>query len=253
MIIHQGTTEAIPQVERLRIVSLVPSLTELLYDAGLGEQVVGVTKFCVHPAEARKTAKVVGGTKTIHLDRIAALAPSLIVTNYEENTKKIVEQCATLATTYVSRIATIKDMLGCFTEIAQLTGCIQLDDYRQQGTEMLSKLEARNAGRTRRAVYLIWQQPHMAAGSDTFITAMMRLHGYENAITATRYPDLTLDEIKALDVDEILLSSEPFPFQQHHADALSHELGIPCKVVDGEAYSWYGTRALRVMERLLTA
>jgi ABC-type Fe3+-hydroxamate transport system substrate-binding protein len=225
----------------LRIISLVPSQTELLYDLGLNDEVVGITKFCVHPNEWFKTKTRIGGTKNINLEKIKSLAPNLILANKEENVR---EQVLSLAAHYTVYISDINDIASAYTmieDIGKLTYTRDkansiINDVKNSLVKMPTK---------QKALYLIWNNPYMCAGQDTFITQMMAVAGFENVVTANRYPSLTNEEIIALQPEIILLSSEPFPFKEKHNMALQ-QLVPNAKVilVDGEIFSWYGSRML---------
>jgi ABC-type Fe3+-hydroxamate transport system substrate-binding protein len=227
-----------------RIVSLVPSQTELLYDLGLDEEVVGITKFCVHPASWFRTKKRVGGTKTVHIDIVKELQPDLIIANKEENTKEQIEELAALYPVWVSDIGTIDDGLRMISEIGGLTG-------RSEKAESLIKsinngFQALRQGdiSAKRVAYFIWRKPWMCAGGDTFISDMIKKMGWTNVMAdQLRYPEIELDLLKSKQVDLVLLSSEPYPFKDTHIaeikTALPHAKVI---LVDGEMFSWYGSR-----------
>jgi ABC-type Fe3+-hydroxamate transport system substrate-binding protein len=229
----------------LRIVSLVPSITELLFDLGLNDEVAGITKFCVHPKQWFQTKIKVGGTKTVSVEKVKALQPNLIFANKEENVKEQVEALAKDFPVFISDITTISDAYEMMLKAGELTGtkekAIEIVDTIQ------TQLEIHIANKTLKALYLIWQKPYMAAGGDTFINDMLLKAGLVNVLQQqNRYPQLTVDEIKALNPDVLLLSSEPFPFQQKHADELKQLTGIGIiKLVDGEIFSWYGSRMLQ--------
>lgn len=226
----------------MRIVSLVPSLTELLADLGLDEEVVGLTRFCVHPEgwKARKT--VVGGTKNLLPERIEALAPDLIIANREENVREQVEPLAALAEVHLADVATVADALTMIREVGGLVG------RRGRAEALAEEIEAGFAALAerpaRRAAYLIWRDPYMSVGGDTFISDVMA-HGSLTNVFAdrNRYPEVTPEEIRERKPDVILLSSEPYPFRQQHADELARDVpGVPIRLVDGELFSWYGSR-----------
>ena len=231
-----------------RIISLVPSQTELLYSLGLDEEVVGITKFCVHPQTWFKTKQRVGGTKNFHLDRIYALKPDLILANKEENTQAQIEKLQTQYPVYISDIQTIKDALQMIADVGYLVNkkseaakLIEQINIAQQ-----THLQVATASKT---LYLIWHQPYMAAGVDTFINDMMKAAGFENCVLSNRYPSLSMDEIIALNPSHIFLSSEPFPFKQKHIDELKNVLpNAKVILVDGELFSWYGSRMLQSFE-----
>jgi len=231
--------DKIPQ----RIVSLVPSQTELLYDLGLGREVVGITRFCIHPKEWFNTKNRVGGTKQLNLEAIHTLKPDLIIANKEENVKEQVEE---LAKKYPVWVSDVNDLPGAYDMIKQvglLTGTMnKADELINLIKENFSRLSTPDS--ELRAIYLIWQKPYMTAGSDTFIHSMLKMAGFENILAdKTRYPELTIGELQSLDPELILLSSEPFPFKQKHIDELQPFFpNTRIVLVDGEMFSWYGSR-----------
>ncbi len=230
-----------------RIISLVPSITELLVDVGLREQIVGRTKFCIHPKDVLKAIPVVGGTKTLHLDRIDQLQSDLIIANKEENQK---EQVETLAKNYPVWISDVPNFDRALDMIAGLGKVLRKEarcaQIIQQSKSLLSTL---SKGPSRKAAYLIWKNPYMTIGKDTYIHDLLRLTGFENAFgDQIRYPIVTIEEMKAAQIDTILLSSEPFPFKEKHITELAtHFPNIPILLVDGEAFSWYGTRFIKTI------
>ncbi|MCC4214088.1 ABC transporter substrate-binding protein [Leeuwenhoekiella parthenopeia] len=241
-----------------RIVCLVPSLTELLVDLGLENRLVGITKFCVHPNELRTKKTVVGGTKTIHLDRIAALKPDFILCNKEENTPEIVESCSVLAPVYVSDIISFEDVYALLADLGEL---FQMESKTNQLTQELqnriSVFQTKTVYLQKRSVgYLIWNDPLMVAGNDTFINSILNLLGLRNAFAhkKDRYPVIGRNDLKLLDI--VLLSSEPFPFKEKHIEAFKQNTQAEIILVDGEYFSWYGTRLLPAFdyfEKLLEA
>ena len=229
----------------MRIVSLVPSQTELLFALGLGEWVVGVTKFCVHPPEARQTAAVVGGTKNFHFDKIDALRPDLILGNKEENYREGIERLAAAYPLYLSDISTLPEALAMIREVGRLTGtAAPADTLAHRITADFAALSLPPAPIP--AAYFIWRQPYMVAAADTFIDDMLRRAGFANVFGhLSRYPEITPEQLQAAAPRQILLSSEPYPFQEKH---LAEFRGIcpaaTVRVVDGELFSWYGSRLL---------
>jgi ABC-type Fe3+-hydroxamate transport system substrate-binding protein len=225
-----------------RIVSLVPSQTELLVDLGLRDQLVGVTKFCVHPTSLRKETSVVGGTKEIHLEKIKALCPDIIICNKEENTKEIVEACSSIAPVWVSDIYTIEDSLEMITMLGEIFNVSEKasEIVTSISSEKKKFLEFVQNKPVKKVAYLIWNNPYMAAGTNTFIHTLLQLNRFENIISEPRYPEISMDLLKKADL--ILLSSEPFPFKDSHAKVLQEALQKPVIVVDGEYFSWYGSR-----------
>ena len=229
----------------IRIISLVPSQTELLFYLGLGERVVGITKFCIHPSEWFRTKKRVGGTKTIHADRIRELNPDLVIANKEENTKEQIEELAALFPVWVSDIKTIDDALRMISDVGDLVG------RKERALELVA--EIRNGfqglyqpgnGNNKKVAYFIWRNPWMVAGGDTFISDMIKACGWENAFSGTkRYPEITLDLLKEMHPDLVLLSSEPYPFKEAHIEEVKSTLpGTEVLLADGEMFSWYGSR-----------
>lgn len=242
-----GRPVAVPAVPQ-RMVSLVPSQTELLFDLGVGARVVGVTKFCIHPKAARKTAAVIGGTKQFDFEKIAALRPDLIIGNKEENFQEGIERLARDFPVWMSDIVTLPDAL---TMIRAVGGLVNAEGAAEAlATEIEtgfasldSQLETRNL-KPPKALYLIWRQPWMGAGSGTFIHEMLRVAGFENVLdNQPRYPELTADAFRVLAPEVVLLSSEPYPFKPKHlAEVAALCPGARIELVDGELFSWYGSR-----------
>ncbi len=229
-----------------RIISLVPSQTELLYDLGLDEEVVGITKFCVHPRHWFNSKTRIGGTKKVNLEKVIALQPDLILANKEENTRADIEYLAEKFPVWVSDIQTFEQALNMIESVGALCG------KRTEANQMLMALRNEKATHHvaeslwKDALYFIWRDPYMLAGCDTFIDEMMRLAGFRNLIHAPRYPILTAVALQHYDPAYVLLSSEPYPFQQKHI--LELQTIFPrAKVilVDGELFSWYGSRMLQ--------
>ncbi|TXB60090.1 ABC transporter substrate-binding protein [Phaeodactylibacter luteus] len=229
-----------------RIISLVPSQTELLSYLGLGERVVGITKFCVHPQAWYRSKVRVGGTKQVHFDRISALDPDLILANKEENTREMVEALAEDYPIWVSDVDNLDTALQMIGQIGKIVG---------KGNEAaaLAKQVQEGFGRLRqegepplRAAYLIWERPLMVAGGGTFIDDMLCRAGFENVFRGQpRYPESSLESLSELAPDVVLLSSEPFPFRQQHIAAYRKALPeAAILLADGELFSWYGSRLL---------
>ena len=233
-----------------RIISLVPSITELLYDLGLGEQLVGRTKFCVHPKEALRVIPKIGGTKNVNFDRVAALKPDLIIANKEENQQERVEQLSQHFPVWTSDVANFAEAMDM---IAKLGVILEKQMETQQIiTDSMTLLQQLVIKKRRKTAYLIWQKPYMTIGKDTYIHDMLSHAGFDNIFgDQTRYPTFTLSELKEREPEVILLSSEPFPFKQQHIDEF--KLIFPnedIRLVDGEMYSWYGTRFLKTFVNL---
>lgn len=230
-----------------RIVSLVPSLTELLFDLGLDAETIGITKFCIHPAEWFRNKTRVGGTKTVNIERVKKLKPDLIIANKEENIKEQIDALSKFAPTYVSDIRNLDDAIVMIHFIGQLTNRVELAmaislNIRQGFTNL-----QRNIKRpVSKVLYMIWHKPWMSVGADTFINDMLSKMGQQNALQhLKRYPELSDDAIADSKADIVYLSSEPFPFKEKHI-ALVRELLPDAKIylVDGEMFSWYGSRLM---------
>lgn len=225
-----------------RIISLVPSQTELLVDLGLEDRIVGVTKFCVHPSHLRKSKTIVGGTKNYRFDVIEQLQPDLIVGNKEENDQAGIEKLAATYPVWMSDIVDLKDSLRMISDLGKITGT------ETQAFEIVAKIETSLAipiPVKGTSIYLIWENPKMAAGRDTFINEMLSLAGYQNMIQGSRYPEISEGELVELSPDYLLLSSEPFPFKEKHIEAFQRLLTkSKILLVDGELFSWYGSRLL---------
>ncbi len=225
-----------------RIVSLVPSQTELLVDLGLKDRLVGVTKFCVHPKELRKEVTVVGGTKEVHFDKISDLQPDIVICNKEENTKEIVATLEPIAPVWVSDISTIEDnnemiqLLGNLFQAQEKARAI-IDDINREFENFSSFIKDKPS---KKVAYLIWKNPYMAAGTDTFINSLLQLNKFQNILTETRYPEVTIAQLE--NASTVLLSSEPFPFGEKHISELSEKINADIRLVDGEYFSWYGSR-----------
>ncbi len=229
----------------IRVVSLVPSITELLFDLGVGPSIVGRTKFCIHPEKEVKTIQRIGGTKNVNIDLIAQLKPDLIIANKEENMK---EQIEALAVQFPVLISDIQSPEDAFQLIEELGAIFKKEQTAQElNKNIKSGFEKLNVLRKRKAIYLIWKNPYMTIGGDTFISKMMDMAGFENSYkTANRYPELTLQQMNESDVEFILLSSEPYPFTEKHVVELEQLFpGKKVILVDGEMFSWYGSRMLK--------
>ncbi len=233
-----------------RIISLVPSQTEFLYDLGLRDEVVGVTKFCLHPELWYRSKTRVGGTKQYHFDRIAALKPDLIIGNKEENEKEQIETLMEQYPVWMSDIYGLEDAYEMMLKLGEIVS----KDRQAQSLVNQTRLGFSDfpEGKGLRVVYLIWHKPIMAAANHTFIQEMLSQCGWINALaTQTRYPQLTLEVLQSLNPDLLLLSSEPFPFKEKHVNFYQELLpSTQVKLVDGEAFSWYGTRLLKTQPYL---
>ena len=233
----------------MRIVSLVPSITELLADLGLDDELIGITKFCIHPAHLKQTKTIVGGTKDVHVERVRSIRPDLIIANREENTKDQVELLQSEFPVHLTDINTLDDAVKMIREIGRITGRESTAHAMASSIEMeFSKLvKDINSLPRKKVAYLIWKDPLMGAGGNTYINDMLERCGFENVLkNIDRYPTITIDYLRNSALDIILLSSEPYPFKQRHVDELAADLpGITIRLVDGEMFSWYGSRMLK--------
>jgi ABC-type hemin transport system substrate-binding protein len=237
-----GTSPELAGIAR-RIVSVVPSQTELLHDLGLDEEVVGVTKFCVHPPGWRRSRTVVGGTKQLKTELILRLQPDLVLGNLEENTRADLEALASRIPVWISDVRNLEDALDMILAVGQLTGR-QRPAATLAGEIALDFERLPPATSPGTALYLIWNDPVMAAGSDTFIDDMVRRCGFRNVLAGQpRYPVLAQEALFSLQPDVVLLSSEPFPFRPRHAERFRNIFpSARILPVDGELFSWYGSR-----------
>jgi ABC-type Fe3+-hydroxamate transport system substrate-binding protein len=228
-----------------RIISLVPSQTELLYTLGLEEEVVGITKFCIHPAAWHRPKTRVGGTKNIQPDIIRSLQPDLILANKEENDRQQIEQLFPHYPVWISDIATLDDALEMIKKVGDLTerteNALSLAKNIQQAFQT-----SITPSRSLRTAYFIWRNPWMVAGGDTFIQHMLERCGFINVFhDRGRYPTIQLEELVQKNCELVLLSSEPYPFREKHIDEIKNALpSAAIRLVDSEMFSWYGSRLL---------
>jgi ABC-type Fe3+-hydroxamate transport system substrate-binding protein len=234
-----------------RIVSLVPSQTELLADLGLNDEVAGITKFCVHPESWFRSKTRVGGTKQLHIDKIRELQPDLIIANKEENTQEQIEQLAAEFPVWISDIQNIPQALQMIQVVGQLTGTDakagELVENIVAGFNKLAKATA-----PKRVAYFIWRDPWMSVGRDTFISNMITTMGWTNVLAGeTRYPEVSAEDLRDLNPELVLLSSEPFPFKEKHIAEVKAVLpNAEVLLVDGEMFSWYGSRLVKAVDYL---
>lgn len=222
-----------------RVVSLVPSQTEFLMD--IGAPVVGLTKFCVHPKDQLKDIPIIGGTKNFRFEKIRELQPDLIIGNKEENYKYGIEKLEKEFPVWMSDIYTLDDAFEMMTAIGRI--CDLEGSASNIIRECQEAVEGIKGNKSGKVIYLIWNKPWMAVGKNTFIDHLLNHLGYKNLVTEERYPELTTEQITELNPDKILFSSEPFPFKEEHlAEARAYWKNTACELVDGELYSWYGSR-----------
>lgn len=228
-----------------RIVSLVPSQTELLYDLGCGDRVVGITKFCIHPDQWYRNKTRVGGTKQVNFERIKALNPDLIIANKEENTKEEIELLAKEYPVYISDIYNVGDAIEMIHSVGKLVyeeeKAIELASRIREDYSTWPKFSGR-------VLYFIWANPYMVVGKNTFIGNVLADLGFDNVLEDKdiRYIEITDAEIEALKPEYALLSSEPFPFKEKHIKGLNLLINGEALLVDGEMFSWYGSRMTKM-------
>lgn len=228
-----------------RIISLVPSQTELLFDLGLDEEVSGITKFCIHPDHWRKSKAIVGGTKKFRFDIIDDVKPDLILGNKEENYQEGIALLEAKYPVWMSDILTVTDAFEMMRSIGTLVNkALEAENMIQKINFSLNTLPRKKRGS---ALYLIWRKPYMCAGRSTFINDMMTYAGFENVLPEkSRYPEVSVKEIVRLHPETILLSSEPYPFnKEHQLELISLLPKTKIRLVDGEIFSWYGSRLLK--------
>lgn len=234
-----------------RIISLVPSQTELLFDLGLEEEIVGITKFCIHPKDKFKSSTKIGGTKKLNLKKILEMQPDLIIGNKEENQKEDIEFLIQHFPVWMSDIYNLEDTLEMINAVGDLVDrkekahefAINIhSDFNQLKIDIQSK-------QPKDVLYFIWKSPFMLAGKNTFIDEMLICCGLDNLMKADRYPSLNESEMKSLSPDLVYLSSEPYPFKEKHIMELKEIWPkADVKLVDGEMFSWYGTRLLKATD-----
>ena len=234
-----------------RIISLVPSQTELLVDLSLEKEILGITKFCVHPKHLKSSKTIVGGTKQVHLDKIKALKPDIIFCNKEENTKPIVKGLQEIAPVHVSVIKTLDDNINLIKDYGKIL------NVESKAEALAEKLQTRQlqfqksiAGKPiKKVAYLIWRDPWMAVGRDTFIDHILGLNHFENVFAdKNRYPEINISNLPELDL--LFLSSEPYPFKTKHFSEIPVD-NSKIKLVNGEYFSWYGSRMLKAFDYFL--
>jgi ABC-type Fe3+-hydroxamate transport system substrate-binding protein len=239
-----------------RIVSLVPSQTEFIAALGLTNELVGITKFCIHPEDVFKSKPRIGGTKDFSIDKIKALSPDIIICNKEENDKRKIQELAKYFPVYVSDVLDLEsayEMMQHLGEICEKSTEAKhiIANCRSEFEQLAIHLEGKKPVKT---LYLIWENPYMAAGSGNFINEILEKARFENMLQnhSSRYPILSENEIISMAPEVIMLSSEPYPFKGKHIAQLKQILpNTKFMLVDGEMFSWYGSRLLKVPEYLL--
>ena len=227
-----------------RIISLVPSQTELLHYLGLEKETIGITRFCIHPGEWFRKKIRIGGTKNLNMEKIISLQPDLIIANKEENVKEQVDLLANNFPVWVTDINSYSEAIRMISDIGVIT------NTSGKSEKLISEIESAfteiHSGKKKSAAYLIWKDPYMTAGGYTFINDMMEKAGFFNVFAhRSRYPEVTAEEINSSGCAYIFLSSEPYPFKDVHAQELKKSIkDVEVQLVDGEMFSWYGSRML---------
>jgi iron complex transport system substrate-binding protein len=235
-----------------RIVSLVPSLTETLVALGLQDTLVGITKFCIHPIHLKNRIAIIGGTKQIHIDNIKALAPDIVIASKEENIKTQIDALKTFTQVYVSDIKDINSLTICMKDFDVLfeKPCSMENWF----VNIVAQCKSQKYHKATPCIYLIWKNPYITIGGDTFINYMLNQAGFINVFEKQlRYPQLNIDDIKHSSAEYILLSSEPFPFKEKHIAELQQICGNKKIIlVDGEIFSWYRYRMVHAIPYFAT-
>jgi len=228
-----------------RIVSLVPSQTELLHYLGLEDVVIGITKFCVHPNEWFRSKTRIGGTKNVNIDAVTALQPDIIIANKEENVKEQIETLEAIAPVWVSDVNNLQDALAMIEAIGTIT------NTSEKAKALVAEINTRfrqleTPNPKLKTAYLIWREPYMTVGGDTYINNMLHHAGFDNVFAGEkRYPTITVEAMAKAACELLLLSSEPYPFKQKHIEELQAALPkVKIMLVNGEMFSWYGSRLL---------
>ena len=235
-----GTMLLFKRIPR-RIISLVPSQTELLFDLGLDDEIVGITDYCIHPREKCDQKVKIGGPKSVDFPLIDNLRPDVIIANKEENTQEEIEKLAEKYMVWISDIYTLEDALAMIKGIGELVG------KTQEANSIIARISSSLLQFDQlsiRAGYFIWQKPYMVAGGETFINEMLKKCGLINIFESlSRYPAVTEDQINEAQPDVILLCSEPYSFEEKHVHEFKEMFPFAkVFIVDGEIFSWYGSR-----------
>ncbi|MBI2280015.1 MAG: ABC transporter substrate-binding protein [Bacteroidetes bacterium] len=246
---HQINLETTPK----RIISVVPSQTELLFDLGLENEVVGITKFCIHPKKWFETKTRIGGTKTLNIEKIKQLKPDLIIANKEENTKEQIEKLQKLFPVWTSNIRNLSESLEMIKQVGKMT------NTEKKSIEIITKIEddfsylSSLKKQPKSVLYFIWKNPYMSVGTTTFINDIMKRVGFINTLeTKENYPILTEEQITEINPPLILLSSEPYPFKEKHLAGFKNLCpSANVILVDGEMFSWYGSRLTKTVHYLV--
>ncbi len=231
-----------------RIVSLVPSITELVCELGLADQLVGRTGFCIHPRQAVKRIPKVGGTKSVDLEKVRQLAPTHAIVNVDENRKETADALAAFVpNVIVTHPLAPLDNLALYRQIGNAFGKQREAEDLCARFELIYQDVVKKTFSRKRVLYLIWKGPWMTVSRDTYVSRTLGLFGLQTLPESAdaRYPAIPLEEPWLPEVECVLLSSEPYRFRAKHLDEIGHALKRPVRLIDGEMTSWYGSRAIR--------
>ncbi len=228
-----------------RIISLVPSQTELLFHLGLDKEVVGVTKFCIYPTDWKTRKTIVGGTKNVKMDLIKELNPDLIIANKEENDEDSLRKLMPIFPVWISDIKRLEDAFQMILSVGKITNTESTSFTWTEKIKKQFKILSLLPKQPRRVAYLIWNNPLMSVNQDTFIHSLLELNQWDNCFKdkLNRYPEIREEELVDSNPEMVFLSSEPFPFKDKHIDRFKQLLPESRVVlVNGEYFSWYGSR-----------
>jgi len=231
-----------------RIVSLVPSITELLCDLGLAGQIVGRTGFCIHPREVVRRIPKIGGTKSVDVEKVRVLEPTHVIVNVDENRKETADALAAFVPkVIITHPLGPLDNLALYRQIGDAFGREPEAEALCARFQTAYDVATSRSHEKRNVLYLIWKDPWMTVSRDTYISRTLALFGLDTAppTAAVRYPELTLNEPWLESVEWVLLSTEPYAFRERHLQEISARLGKPAVLIDAEMTSWYGSRAIR--------
>lgn len=248
---HLGRTVSISRKPR-RIISFVPAITETMYHLGLDEEIVGRTRFCKFPKDKVKNAIDIGGTKDMKLERIQALKPDVIIAEKEENTKEMVETLEKHFPVFVFEVQHYEDIFRMLQDLGRLT------DREAQAAELTAQIQTAfqnvSPKGEARISYVIWQRPYMVVGKDTYINSILEELGFQNPFIEKegRYPEVTIEDFKEANLDEIFLATEPFPFRDKHVEEFRKLIpGVKVTIIDGEMF-WYGVKMIEAAKYFKT-
>ncbi|MEW9673793.1 ABC transporter substrate-binding protein [Ammoniphilus sp. 3BR4] len=234
-----------------KIISLCPSITETLYALHLSDEIIGRTRYCIHPAHQIKQAAIVGGTKQINEDIVQQLRPDLIIAEKEENPREMIENLAKSFPVYVINVENYDDALKMIGDLGYI--CNQQKNAEKIVIEIQERFQYLESANQTRVAYVIWKKPYMVAGNHTFINSILEKCGFINVFKdrPERYPVVTMEELQQANLNFIFLSSEPYPFKaRDEIEFVTHVPGAKPILVDGEIFSWYGVRMRKAVDYL---